>query len=665
MKTNTTDPRILAERLVERYSVKEAEDLDRQTRKRNIAAALLTRPALGAATTLGAFGGVALEKALHQNAAGSGAMPSGNLVKKLRQATQLPGSISVRMSVRHPLQSRYEFLKDLIHTAPSAPPGIVAHEMGHASGRPLIPHIGTSILGRAGKILAPLATLGLAVSPDSPAAPVMKYGPAVLLAPEIMEEGRASLRALRALHSIGGKGAVGRGLLSLIPAFGTYLGAAATPIVASQFFEGTQKEGSAMLPRLKNFGSNLFGSNTRRAVEQGMEEINALPFMRRLQKAHSAEDLAPLNTYIERILKDPKALPLLKKNMPSAMQRTKGRQQLLAAMERHQGLIHSARNSARSARLQTSSGVALPTLGVAALSDAEEPISKTGADDSTLPAVGAAIAGSAPIAQGISSGALRFKDTAPRFKDVDELRRALRVGDVILTGDPKFTANKAMITSLGSSPGAYHASVFTGMDGNEMNRIQTASPHGGAGTTSMPLGSEHVTVRRMKNPKDVRKLVRKIRQADRAGDVVRDALSGHSISGSRKLYDQPRAIGSALKSFLPHRLNRALSKAPDPGSFICSNLVGASCPTKLVKGLPNHALLPHHLEATPELETVGKFTAKQTRNQRLLDVLAKASPWAVRGLIGAGLGYGAYKGIDALMGSSNDGASADASSSQA
>jgi hypothetical protein len=106
----------------------------------------------------------------------------------------------------------------------SKSPEILAHELGHASGRnSILQRLATNKGLKNGGTIAGLGLLGHEDTRDY-AAPV--YAASRL--PLLMEEGRASMRALKALHKLkGGKG-ISSGLKTLLPAFATY----AAPAVA-------------------------------------------------------------------------------------------------------------------------------------------------------------------------------------------------------------------------------------------------------------------------------------------------------------------------------------------------------------------------------------------------------------------------------------------------
>lgn len=102
-------------------------------------------------------------------------------------------------------------------------PSVLAHELGHASGRgSLLQRIGLNKRVRTGGTLGSFAMLGNEDTRDY-AAPA--YAASRL--PLLMEEGRASVRALKGLHAVKGRQGVMQGLKTLLPAFATYAAPAA------------------------------------------------------------------------------------------------------------------------------------------------------------------------------------------------------------------------------------------------------------------------------------------------------------------------------------------------------------------------------------------------------------------------------------------------------
>lgn len=187
-----------------------------------------------------AVGGHALEKKLMPESAART-----KWIPKLREAIQLPSDIKVETGLRSWLLSHYDPKTKTIRVKSDIPPGVLAHEMGHASGamrdtlHKTIKY--TRIPALMGATLAPMfQTSGM--EPGSAEWNAVTYGPAALMAPTLAEEARASYRALKALNRVGGRGAMLRGILSLLPAFGTYAAGAAAPIVSGSIIRKAYKD---------------------------------------------------------------------------------------------------------------------------------------------------------------------------------------------------------------------------------------------------------------------------------------------------------------------------------------------------------------------------------------------------------------------------------------
>lgn len=123
------------------------------------------------------------------------------------------------------------------------------HEMGHATGSRIIPKKVSGLTrGLALRLRAPgivgAAALGATDDPNegmSGTAKALTGGHGVMYAPTLLEEGRASKRALQALYRLEGLRGVGRGALPLATAFGTYATAAAAPYLAYKASKGLRR----------------------------------------------------------------------------------------------------------------------------------------------------------------------------------------------------------------------------------------------------------------------------------------------------------------------------------------------------------------------------------------------------------------------------------------
>lgn len=172
-----------------------------------------------------AAGGMGLESALTTT------KEKKRLAKLLRKHMELPKDVSVRTDLPSNLQSHYHPFLNEIRTGKKPIPSVLAHEMGHASGKPFVPFGASIPLGRLGSLLSIPALLGQAYTdPESTTTKALQYGPGALQVPMLLEEGRASARALRGLYRAAGAKTALKGLLSLLPAYATYVGSATLPL---------------------------------------------------------------------------------------------------------------------------------------------------------------------------------------------------------------------------------------------------------------------------------------------------------------------------------------------------------------------------------------------------------------------------------------------------
>ena len=170
----------------------------------------------------------------------AGAPASEELVEQLARRINLPKDVVLRDYAQSPIAPGWHNLwgrvenphyipgefdpsgKPSIYTSKKTPAAVLAHEMGHASGRSVpLPLIA------GGKALGGLGILGSALAmphldPEGTAAKTIPYAAAGMWAPVLAEEARASARAMKALPA----GMRLRGLLGLLPAFMTYAGGA-------------------------------------------------------------------------------------------------------------------------------------------------------------------------------------------------------------------------------------------------------------------------------------------------------------------------------------------------------------------------------------------------------------------------------------------------------
>jgi hypothetical protein len=151
-------------------------------------------------------------------------------ITKLRNTMGVPKDITHSKSAPTSMAAHYNPKWREVITAPKTPAGIVGHEFGHARSKTIRGALRGPNIGALGA-LAALPVLHN-IDPESTAAKVLPAATVVPHLPRLLEEGRASARAYRALRRLGhGRSS----LLSMLPAFGTYLAGAATPAAALEW----------------------------------------------------------------------------------------------------------------------------------------------------------------------------------------------------------------------------------------------------------------------------------------------------------------------------------------------------------------------------------------------------------------------------------------------
>jgi hypothetical protein len=332
----------------------------------------------------------------------------------------------------------------------------------------------------------------------------------------------------------------------------------------------------------------------------------------------------------------------------------KGSLDLENRMWAHRDAVSRARSQENLTRLLTGTAVAAPiAYGLNKMSSDNKNVS-----DYT-PAAAGAFFGSAPILQGLKSKALSLSSNAPekgkKLKSVRDVSKALQPGDIVLTSSPgKSGYFKSMISGLGADPHGYHVTTVTSVPKNRkrgaFEYVHASPQEGGAyGYSAHPDKGDDVIIKRFKDPAHREKFLENLETRQIAEEGLEERFGG-AARGS--MYDTPRGVRSAGRSFLPESVARALGgkEAPSPGASVCSSLPGMASPVCLAKGVEGANILPHHIRRSAALETAGIYHAKRTGPQLLYEKALSVLPWAIRGAAGLGLGYGAYRGAKALMG---------------
>lgn len=421
----------------------------------------------------------------------------------------------------------------------------------------------------------------------------------------------------------------------------------------------------ARFEALKGFWGKLLGRNVRQVHQAQLDKLMKNKFLQKeLKGVTGAPDT--VEAYLRNALKGKgKGLPSAQGTrdyrqmveLPEKL--SPGHKRLINQVIRGQKAVAAAQAAAARARLGTAAA-AIPVLaaggvGLATSDDAPTPEKVADAAD-VVPAAAGVAAGSLPIAQGLRSGALTLR--APKehvFSSLAELRKALRPGDILLETNPglRDTTWKPLITALGADPTRGHhvtpvVSVPRMLSDMAVGALE-AGPSVGVVHSDMPLreGADY-TIRRLKDKKDAARFVKNLKNHARSIEPLGELFGSAAVKST---YDQQAAIRAGIGSVLPNKANQLLAGgAPDAGRAICSSTVGICSPVELQKGVPRQHILPHHIARSAELETVGRLKAPRTLKQKWIERALRASPWALRGALGLGLGYGAYKGISALFG---------------
>jgi hypothetical protein len=395
--------------------------------------------------------------------------------------------------------------------------------------------------------------------------------------------------------------------------------------------------------RARDFLNTVAGRNIEKVMSEQHQKVMNLPYVRQVAKQNPG-NMSTFESYVT------KSLQGKAKNIPSVAdlpRETKGRLQLIDALLKGNQAVKAERARALRSRLGLSGAVIVPGAIGAGVT------SKYGAlieQDSYAPSIGAGIAGSAPIIQGARSGALGRPEVGGRMiKNVEKLESMLKPGDILLTSKPGYGSHfKAPIAMMGGDPFGYHVETVLSTPKSGPRFIHSTPAAGGASVYSGGLiEGEDVIVKRLKDQSQVKEFLKNLKKYKGREDVLEKMLGEYARAG---MYDTGAAIKGGAKSFIPEPLRRLFfkEKAPLPGATVCSSLPGMTCPVDLAPGVPKHEIMPHHLQRSAALETVGHYRAPRKLHQKIYEGLLRASPWVTRGALGLGLGYGAYRGLKAL-----------------
>lgn len=399
-------------------------------------------------------------------------------------------------------------------------------------------------------------------------------------------------------------------------------------------------------PGAFNFWNKLLGDNVNQTAFNHLTDIISHPSLGKLEDKYRNESMRSIHTYVDNVLRGKVAPPKLEE-LPETRS-LKARKQILSMLRKGQQDVASQMSSTRRTRLSAAGAVAAPVIGGVALT-------KSSAEDdsrrSILPGVAGGAAAAAPILQGLQSGALRGSEPPKNLvTDMDVLKKKIEAGDILLTGEPNVYRAKAMVIAGGGDPHGYHVQTAVGSPkgkARDMKFIHSAPGAGGAYLDTEPLtGEKDIIVRRFKDPSHRKAFIENMRRAQ-----LRDQLLGETFGDQARasMYDASHGLKIGLKDLLPKFLRERFASGCPSGSTVCSTLPGLMSPVPLAPGIPGNELLPHHIQKSDVLETIGHYYAPRTAGTARAEAALRTVPWLGRGVLGAGLGYGAYKGVKALM----------------
>ena len=398
---------------------------------------------------------------------------------------------------------------------------------------------------------------------------------------------------------------------------------------------------------VRSFLNTLAGRNVGKALSEQHQRIMKLPFVVQ-QAKRTPRDMSTFESYITKALKGGERYTPGLEDLSASARKAKGRKDLIETLTQGQGIVKTEQVAALKARLGLGGAVALPAAGSAVLSSGE----KTGAIEDVgdvAPAVAAGTMGASPIVQGLRSGALGLPEAkGQQVKNVETLQKMLKPGDMLLTSKPGISGVKPLVAAVGGDPFGYHVESVTKTPKAGPSFIHSTPAEGGAfryGPYELSE-AEDVIIKRFKDPAHTKKYLENLNRFGRKEDVLEKMLGPYA---RKQMYDFDAARRAGLKSFVPKFLQRLIgSGTPAQGATICSSLPGLCSPVELAHGVPAHEILPHHIQRSPALKTVSHLRVPRTIGQGAVEGLLRASPWLLRGALGAGLGYGAYRGIKAL-----------------
>ena len=405
----------------------------------------------------------------------------------------------------------------------------------------------------------------------------------------------------------------------------------------------------------KNLGANhwnkLRGSNIEDVVQAYLGEALQHPAVKPIRKEFP-DNMDVARGYMYDVLRGSKNVPSID-DLPKA---SRVNNSLLTLLHKGSKAVGNETKVTRNARIGTGLVVGLPIAsGLYTTHDNSnfKLSSLLKQDESnTIPIVAGAVAAGAPVVQGLHSGALALRNhTGKQFTNVSQLHKNLNPGDIVLVSSPGVAGGpwKPVISALGGDPYGYHVQNVTGKPHGSRKSVNFTHSNPGAGN-AFPFNfklspEEDMIVRRFRSPELAKNYVDNLYKKEMSQEAL-EQLFGMRARGS--MYEGSSSLKAGIKSLLPAPLSRLLKNNVSCGGGICSSLPAQASPIPLVPGVEPNDVLPHHIRRTNVLKTIGHYKAPRTGGQLALERLFQAAPWALRGGIGAGLGYAAYKGVKAL-----------------
>lgn len=384
----------------------------------------------------------------------------------------------------------------------------------------------------------------------------------------------------------------------------------------------------------------LAGRNVAEALAAQHKQILRVPSVA-AQVAQHPGSMSTFETYVDKALRG-------KRNyIPRPNLNDVAHQELVQALTAGRDAVHAERMATLKSWLGLTSATALPVAGGIAAASYQR--NKTSALDEyrdphreTAARAAAGVMGALPISQGLLSKAMALPaPVGKRIKDIPELLETLQPGDITLRGRPGAGGSKIPTVMVGGDPYGTHVETLVSKEGPTF--VHSHPFVGGAVAHQRPLQeAEDLTIMRFRNPQHTQEFLKNLQELKQREDILGKLLGEEA---RKRMYDRPAAIRSGAESLLPPAVRGALPrwKIPGPGETICSSLPALCSPVSMAPGTPAWKVLPHDIQNSPVLEAIGHYRAPRTRAMRMFEGILRATPWLLRGALGLGLGYGAYK----------------------